>query len=264
MTGHNALSTRAGRGLRGDLKDALTGFANGQASVETVLHEIERIAKYVSGRPQISLGQARKPMKRMVRRYAPGRLADTGLPGVAWDALYSGVVTGRNDIAHTGTEAALAGTRVATLATVLLAALTELAKTGGLGRVKDVMVSNPICAHDWQTLADLRRTMLVKDYSALPLSEGPEEDGTWGCVRAEELAAFLARLDRGARGCTLVKARTDDCGVSMSVYAAHVVHEDTPLETLLGEVAPELPVVVTRPIGERCEIVGIVTAFDLL
>ena len=43
-----------------------------------------------------------------------------------------------------------------------------------------------------------------------------------------------------------------------------VVEECTPLEKLLGEAAPDLPVVVARLVGERREIVGIVTAFDLL
>ncbi|MYA17019.1 MAG: hypothetical protein F4Z28_09750 [Gammaproteobacteria bacterium] len=163
MKGLGALSVDAARELRRDLKRALTGFANGKGSIEGLLHEIERIAKCVSGRPEGSLGQAKKPMKRLVRCYARARLEDTGLPGVKWDELYSRVVQGRNDIAHTGTEAALAGTRVATIGTVMLAALAGASNAYGMGAVNDVMVSNPICAHDWQTLADLRRTMLVND-----------------------------------------------------------------------------------------------------
>ena len=264
MTGTRLLSVEAARGLRADLKGALTGFANGRGSVEAVLHEIERIAQYVSGKPHVTLRQATKPMKRLVRRYAPGRLVDTGLPGVGWDELYDRVVDGRNDIAHTGTEAALAGTRVATLATVLSAVLTELARNEDMVRVRDVMVSNPVCAHGWQTIADLRRTMLVNDYSALPLSRGPEDDGTWGCVRAEELAAFIAREDRSARGFTLAEVRADERGVSLSIYPANVVQECSPVKTLPGEAVPQLPVVVTRTVDGRSEIVGIVTAFDLL
>ena len=264
MKGRPTLSKDAARGLRGDLKSALTGFANGRGSVETVLHEIERIAKYVSNEPDITLGRARKAMKRLVRENASALLCDTGLPGVHWDDLYSGVVNGRNDLCHTGTEAALVGARVATLATVLLVALTALAKSDRIGSVKDVMVSNPICAQGWQTLADLRRTMLVNDYSALPLSRGPNEDGTWGCVRAEEVAAFLASEGDGAWGRMLADALSDVCDSSMSVFRAIVVQEEAPLSTLLGEAAPLLPVVVTRPVAGQSELVGIVTAFDLL
>ena len=263
MKGLGALSVEGARELRRDLKSALTGFANGKGTIEGLLHEIERIAKSVSGRHDASLRQAGKAMKRLVRCYAPARLEDTGLPGVKWDELYSRVVTGRNDIMHTGTEAALAGTRVATVGTVILSALAGAAKADGMGTVKDVMVSNPICAHDWQTLADLRRTMLVNDYSALPLSEG-ENEGTWSCVRAEELAGFLARQDRCGRGCDLAGARCGKLGTRMPLFPARVVEECTPLEKLLGEAAPDLPVVVARLVGERREIVGIVTAFDLL
>ena len=163
--------------LRRDLKGALTAFASGRGSVESLLHQIERIARYVTGKPDVALGRARKRMKRLVRCFAPALIDNTGLPGVRWDDLYSAVVEGRNDLAHTGTEAALVGVRVATLATVLLAALAQVAKDKGAGEVKDIMVSNPVFAHGWQTLADLRRTMLVNDFSVLPLSEDRPKRG---------------------------------------------------------------------------------------
>ena len=251
------LSTQAARQLRGDLKGALTGFASGRGSVEALLHQIERIAKYVSANPSINLGQAKGAMTQLVSRYAPFGLKDSGLPGVGWDDLYRSVVTGRNDIAHTGTEAALAGTKTAALATILLTALAEAAKENDVRTMKDVMVSNPTCAHGWQTLADLRRTMLVNDYSALPLSESQDDKKTWECVRAEELAHLTQ--ERGALGQTLDKVRSE-----MDFYRAATVRESTPVDCLLGRHAPDLPVVVARCVGGRHEIVGIVTAFDLL
>ena len=254
---------QAARELRGDLKGALTRFANGRGSVEALLHQIERIAKYVSANPNIALGRAKKAMTQLVCRYAPIRLEDSGLPGVGWDDLYCGVVNGRNDIAHTGTEAALAGTRTAALATVLLTALAEAAKGKGMSTMKNVMVSNPICAHRWQTLSDLRRTMLVNDYSALPLSEWSEGKTTWDCVRAEELAAYLAR-ESGAPGRTLAEAQSGECCSKMDFYPAATVRENTSVDSVLGRGALQLPVVVTKCVRDRYEIIGIVTAFDLL
>ena len=264
MTDRRAISTDAARALRGDLKGALTGFANGRGSVEALLHEIERIAKYVTGCPDIALHRATEAMTSLVGSHAPARLADTGLPGVEWGDLYRRVVWGRNDIAHTGTEGALTGTRVAALATVLLGALAELVKENELTTMKDVMVSNPMCAHDWQTLADLRRTMLVNDYSALPLRDGGTDEEKWDCVRAEELAAFVTRENRRARGCTLADALSGEWGSRMRVYAADAVKEEAPLGQLLAGAESRLPVVVTRKVGTRREMVGIVTAFDLL
>ena len=264
MTDRRAISADAARALRGDLKGALTGFVNGRGSVEAVLHEVERIAKYVTGDPDVVLNAAAEAMTSLVRSSAPVRLADTGLPGVEWDDLYRRVVWGRNDIAHTGTEAALTGTRVAALATVLLGALAELAKENDMTTMKDVMVSNPMCAHNWQTLADLRRTMLVNDYSALPLRDGGTDEEKWDCVRAEELAAFLRRESRRARGCSLADALSGEWGSRMRVYPADAVKEEAPLGQLLAGAEPRLPVVVTRKVGSRREMVGIVTAFDLL
>ena len=116
MKGYPALSKDAARRLRSDLKAALTGFANGQGSVDDVLQEIERIAKYASGKPDIAVGRAGKAMKRLVRQYAPAQLCDTGLPGVCWDDLYSGVVRARMTC-RTRALRPLVGARVATLAT---------------------------------------------------------------------------------------------------------------------------------------------------
>ena len=106
--------------------------------------------------------------------------------------------------------------------------------------------------------------MLVNDYSALPLRDGGAVPEKWDCVRAEELAAFLARENRRARGCTLETALSGECGSRMRVYPADAVKEDGPLGQLLDRTEPRLPVVVTRKVGKRREIVGIVTAFDLL
>ena len=86
-----------------------------------------------------------------------------------FESLYAGVKDGRNDNAHTGTEAALAGARAAALAVVLMEALPMRQETIGSRKCGTVMVSNPTCAQRWQTLADVRRTMLVNDYTVLPL-----------------------------------------------------------------------------------------------
>ena len=263
MAGSAELAPDAARELRRDLKGALTAFASGRGSVESLLHQIERIARYVTRKPSVDLKKAGKRMRWLVRCFACAWIDDTGLPGIGWEDLYNAVVKGRNDLAHTGTEAALVGTRVATLATVLLAALAEAARGNEVGKVKDVMVSNPTCAHGWQTMADLRRTMLVNDFSVLPLSGEQAEGDKWACVRAEELACFLANSGK-ALGCTLADVLDGKCGARMRPYWACIVCEDAEQGKLFAQCAPELPVVVGRKNGERCEIVGIVTAFDLL
>ena len=253
------------RMLRRDLKAALTVYANGQGRIEGLLHEIERVAKYVTGNPDVSLGGAERRMHRFVKRHASARLEDTGLPGVGWRDLYRGVQDARNDIAHTGTEAALAGVRTATMATVMMEALGKVAMKNKTRSMKDVMVSNPVCAQGWQTLADVRRTMLVNDYSVLPLSNGGC-GVKWSSVRAEDLTRYLTDGSGCGRRETLgdaIKSRSASC----LVHPLRAFREKTPVEVIWSDSSSELPVVVTRSLGagsEKSEIVGIITAFDLL
>lgn len=254
------LSKDEARILRRELKDALTGFANGRGSLTTLFHEIERVAKAVSGKPDGTLQAAERRVRSFVRSHAPNRVQDTGLPGVNWRSLYRNVREARNDIAHTGTEAVLAGMRASAMGAVLMEALARASKSTSVGRIADFMVSNPTCAHGWQTLADVRRTMLVNDYSVLPLADGYR--GTeWRSVRAEDLAACLHDGAGEERAWRLEEAMSDG---RLEEYTACTVCEETPLDRIWSEPRLELPLVVTRRVSARNEMVGIVTAFDLL
>lgn len=258
------LSPYAARCLRANLKSALTQFASGRARVEPLLHEVERVAKYVSGDPKKSLGRAGQAMGTLVKQFATWAVKDTGLPGMSWGRLYQEVVAARNDIAHTGTEAVLAGTRTAALATVLMDALVRVAEEGAMNRVRDVMVGDPVCAHRWQTVADVRRTMLVNDYSELPLSGGGSKS-RWKTVTARSLAAYLA-TDRTAKlGLTLEQA-LEKSRPPLQICEAPTAAEKAPLREVWDAVGEksELPLIVTRQAPDGPIAVGIVTPFDLL
>ena len=258
------LSPDAARGLRSDLKAALTRFASGRASIEPLLHEVERVAKYVSGDHKKPLGKARKAMTTLVKQFAVWAVGETGLPGMSWGRLYQEVLEARNDIAHTGTEAVLAGTRTAALATVLMEALVRVAEEGAVNRVRDVMVGDPVCAHRWQTVADVRRTMLVHDYSELPLS-GAGSDRWWKTVTARNLAAYLA-TDRTAKlGLTLDEA-LEESDPPLQLCEARTVAETAPVREVWDEAGDEsgLVLIVTRKGSNGPIVVGIVTPFDLL
>ena len=259
------LTPACARELRQDLKAALTAYASRKGDIGAILNEIERVGQYVSGNPDTALGMAEKSMRRLVKRYARARLDDTGLPGVGWKDLYHSVRHARNDLAHTGSEAALAGTRTAALATVLMEALAKAAKENATQRMRDVMVSNPTCAQTWQTLADVRRTMLVNDYSVLPLRDG-DCGAKWMSVRAEDLAGYLSTGDDFKRRETLGEA-IESCDARLLLHGVPALSEEVPIDRVWSESGLELPIVVTRRLGaesEESEIVGIVTAFDLL
>ena len=261
----NRLTAACARALKNDLRAALTAYASGQGRIEAVLNEIERVTQYVTGKHNIQLGSAERPMRQFVRRHAPGRLKDAGLPGIKWKDLYNTVRHARNDLAHTGAEAALAGTRTAAMAAVLIEALTQAATRAAKRKMRDVMVSNPTCVHTWQTLADVRRTMLVNDFSVLPLSCG-HRNGKWRSVRAESLAGYLAAGDGSSRSERLADAI--ESGASESLLSSLTTFDlEAPVEAIWSESGLNLPIVVTTTTGDKSnetEIAGIVTAFDLL
>ena len=263
----DGLSPDAARVLRGDVKAALTNVASGREGVASLLHQIERVARYASGKAQISLGNASDDMRTLVAAFAGFALQDAGLGGMSWARLYDLVRDARNDIAHTGTEAVLAETRTQALAAVLLEALLRAAEEDGMTRLAEVMVANPVCAHGWQTIADVRRTMLVTDFSELPLA-GCGVDATWPAVTADGLAAYLGsdEIERKRRmGRTVDKALGEACR-PLQLYNAPTAAEDTLVSDIRNEAGDgsSLPLMVTREAEGGTVLVGIVTAFDLL
>ena len=261
------LTPDAARSLRADLKTALTEVASGRDGVASLLHEVERVARYANGRSGVSLWEARGDMRTLVGLFAGHGLRDAGLGSMDWDRLNDLVRDARNDIAHTGTEAVLAETRTTALATVLLEALLGVAGEDGMARLAEVMVADAVCAHGWQTVADVRRTMLVTDFSELPLAQGAA-DGKWLTVTADGLAAYLGseRDERKERMSRTVDEAVDEARRPLRLCRFTTAAADTPVRDL-WEGASEgwrLPVMVTREAAGDAELVGIVTAFDLL
>ncbi len=255
------ISRSTARALRGDLKAALGACAAGRGSADAVRSQIERLTRYASGDARATLTGARRKTQAMLRRHAPHAFRETGMPGVGWPALYDRVRDA--PAAHEGVASADSTT---TMATVLMEVLGKMAakatKAHGRsnGKVKDCMVSSPVCAQDWQTLADIRRTMLVNDYSALPLGNG-DAGGAWRTVRAEDLARFLRRRDAWS----MALGDAINAADALALHEAPKVGEETPIDALFEDGGDSrLPAVVTRATGEKDELIGIVTAFDLL
>ena len=258
------LSPGAARGLRADLNNALTGVASGRSGNAPLLHEVERVAKYVSGEHKKPLKKATPPMALLVRVFAVWASKDTGLPGMAWSRLYAKVCNARNDVAHTGTEAVSLRIWTTTLATVLMEALAGVAGEGAMSKIRDVMVTNPACAHGWQTVADVRRTMLVNDYSELPLAQGAA-GAYWRAVTARNLAAYLAEDREKKLGKTLDEA-TIEGRDSLETDRLRTTRETTLIRDVWAASNGEatLPLVVTREESGGVAAVGIVTSFDML
>ena len=239
--------------LRRDLGTTVTNYVTGKGTLASLINEIERVAKYCrrSAFRVATLGdeKTRRCVEDLVRCGAPFMLEETGLPGWTFRELYRKVYKSRNDLMHTGTAAVLTGTRTVALALVLMEAL--LSRNERERPTADqLMVSNPVCARSWQTLADVRRTMLMYDYTTLPLEDGGCQNGSgWYVLQAGDLARYFlkdpSRVKETVRESTALPRQC-------------VLAVDT--DTAISDVAAKVPVVVAK----KGRLVGIITAFDLL
>ncbi|MXY51640.1 MAG: hypothetical protein F4Y86_03805 [Gammaproteobacteria bacterium] len=263
----------------------MTEVASGRAGVSSLLHQIERVAKYQTGNHRAALGnrKTQDAMQVLAKNHASYALDNAGLGGVGWDRLYCEVTKARNDIMHTGTEAVLAETRTKALAAVLLDALLGAAQEDGMTTIAHVMVEHPVCVHRWQTIADVRRTMLVSDFSVLPLADGAKGNGrrAWLVLTADDLAHWLGTDGRCnvEKGKKVREAKMDmnvedaeKCGLRFR--CARTEPECTRVEEVWNACETlGLPLLVTRepargegkePKIAAMHLVGIVTSFDLL
>ena len=143
----------------------------------------------------------------------------------------------------------LTGTRAVALALVLMEALLSRKQRERL-TADQLMVSNPVCARSWQTLADVRRTMLMHDYSTLPLEDGGcENENGWYVLQAEDLATYF--LKDPSRVTETVRDSTE-------LPRQRLPAVDT--GAAISDIAAKVPVIVAK----EGRLVGIITAFDLL
>ena len=131
-------------------------------------------------------------------------------------------------------------------------------------KISEVMVASPTCAEKWQTLADIRRTLLVNDFSVLPLRDGECGD-KWKVVRAEELAVYLLVEDKKRNKETLDCAIGKGGDEKLELHCVKTADKSKEVEELKeNEKSVPSAIIVTTECQNKHHIVGIVTAFDLL
>lgn len=157
----------------------------------------------------------------------------------------------RNDVMHIGAKARNLTTHAVEACLVLEDALQI-----GLNTVKDFMVPNPVCVEMWHPLSIVRQRMLEHSFSALPVSSETSPK-TWYLISDQALASFLGRSQvRSERlSMSIEEARNQ----GLSLVEAGILRAETSVSDALGKMG-QLPLLVVA----RDEIVGIVTAFDLL
>jgi hypothetical protein len=240
--------------FRNHLRNARAEAFSDAEGFREVLFAIERLGTAALGRAS-GLGAFKEKLRRVAEASPLAFCLSTKYRYLhtPFDVLYNIVRVARNDALHQGAYA-----RHITAHTVELCIILEDALTIDCTTVADFMVKDVIQAELWQPLAFLRQQMLKNSFSYLPLWN---PDLGWRLVSDHSLAVALRR--KGNReellGMTLEKAIAD---CIINTPEAKLVKPDEEIRDVLS-LLNDRPVLVQHP-DKTDEIMGIVTAFDLL
>ena len=157
----------------------------------------------------------------------------------------------RNDYAHEGTAARRLARQAAEVALQLERALLNAETEERQMRMRDVMITPVICAEEWQTLAHVRRVMLLHEFTILPYRQ---QDEDWTFIDATAVVRALSTGRRRALDKTVMDAV--GCGL-LNVTPARTAEAQEEVD----HSAPETTLVVK---GACQAAAGLVTPFDLL
>ena len=155
------------------------------------------------------------------------------------------VLDARNDRMHQGAAGRRSARLACELATRIEGAL--MAKANAI-TARDVMVNPVVTAECWQTLYELRRTMLAEGYSALPWRDGND----WRLVTADWLAKCLMEVENRVQLETELRCVPNK---PLPLPSTQLVCPDTKF----GCIPPKTSLVLEHDV-----LVGIITPVDLL
>ena len=157
-------------------------FANNTSTAAFIA--IEAAGAFLHGKPRATLGATCCCLLALLVEVN----ASTGGPRTLdHPTLLRTVRHARNDRMHQGAAGRRSARLACELATRIEGALMVKANAINALTARDVMMSPVVTAECWQTLYELRRTMLAEGYSALPWRDGVN----WRLVTADWLAKRL-------------------------------------------------------------------------
>ena len=235
---------------RQQLKEARRAGLSDLENAHQLVVAIEALGKALHGKGRAKLVTVEPCLIAFSARWAPG--GETEDPtSSSLPVMLKRVREQRNDYAHEGTAARRLARQAADVALQLERALLNAETEGRQMRMRDVMITPVICAEEWQTLAHVRRIMLLHEFTILPYRQHGKG---WTFIDATGVVRALFTGDTGARDMTVMAAV--ECE-RLKVTCARLRGVDDKVQ----HSAPETTLVVTDP----CQaVVGLVTPFDLL
>lgn len=169
-----------------------------------------------------------------------------------FDRIFEIVRSSRNDAMHQGAAARHLSDKCVELATMIEDGLMTT-----LRRVEDFMIRSPVQAYLFETLASIRRKMLVNSFSYLPVRSG----NGWHLLSDAALANYLLDSRSGGERKVRLGQQLDEALKSdkLRLLSARACGPESAIESLLPQLDAH-PLLVL----EHEQLVGIVTPFDLL
>jgi predicted transcriptional regulator len=242
--------------LRGQIRDARAAAIRDAEAFTEVLFAVERLGSYLY-RAVGSLSKYQGKINKLAGNSPLAKEVPAAHPQahIPFNRLYETVMRARNDALHQGAYARHLTSRVIELTIVLEDALMSSFTTVG-----EYMVRNPISASLWQPLSFVRQQMLANSFSYLPVL-GPGSH--WCFVSDLDLARYLRAKAEVRRDRIAETLRDAVASGGLSLSPAKVVSPGETVESVAAKL-DHLPIIITLDGQPSGELIGILTAFDLL
>jgi predicted transcriptional regulator len=254
MAPEERIAPEARIAFRDQLRDARAQAINDAEAYDELLFAFERLGSFLTGKIA-SLGKYGGRILELARRspLAEDFSAEQRECHVPADQLFEQVREARNDALHYGAFARRLTAHAIQLGIVLEDALMAPATVAA-----DLMVRNPVCACLWQPVSYVRQQMLANSFSYLPVLSS----GEWCLVSDLSVAKYLREAQTPAeKKRRLATPLRTAIAEGLELETAECFYADTPVTDIVQRINHH-PALVCRK--EETELVGILTAFDLL
>ena len=249
---------------RNEIRKARQAVTEEGAGYEVIVQAVERLGAYLwNPKKKRGFGNLGK-YKEILRDEVLRDLVPTN-----FDRVYERVRIGRNAGVHQGAEARPLIQNAVELAIMLEHGLREASK---MSKAREVMASPVVRAYTWEPVAQTRQKMLAGSYSALPLWRQKSEkcEGGWSVITADAIVKWLQQAPSDICRKEREKIRKEKEKLKLAEAIREGLETPKACETGPEEEEIVLPdngwpggvLLVTH--GEQNDLIGVVTAFDLL
>jgi CBS domain-containing protein len=236
------------------MRDARALILRDAESFHEAATVLEHVGQIISGKIGSGLGQFKSELIALTVRSGSVTHDEAS-------RLFRVVREARNMAVHEGAWARHLSTRLVDLFLILEEAIMNvLSESKPPLLVSDVMVRSPVVAEAWQPVSFARRTMLTNSFSTLPI----HYDGSWRFVTDVAVLRYLPDpSDAGHKDRLAAKIGDAVAEGRLALLDAPCTDQSTPVSEA-RRLVDHLPLLITERFGDRTQLVGILTAFDLL